>query len=376
MPELIFIIGITTGFLYFVMISAFTAGFLNLQKRRNPDIVSTQHELPEISIIVAFRNEAHTLPKLLQRLNEQNYPKDKYELICINDHSKDDGFKKAQFFSETSENIRLFNLEAPLEGKKAALQYGVSKASYDLICVTDADSIPSRNFLKSIGLHYNKTAAQMINLPVIMQGKSFWGKFQAAEFMSLTASSAGSAGIGFPILSNGAGMVFEKKAFKNLNTKEASGDDMFLLHSVKKNAGKNEFLLSGQAVVETAASANISAFISQRLRWVSKFKSYKDAETIFAGLLVFLSNLFILAAFAVSFFNADWLQLALLMLTLKVLPDTVLEIMVLSYFKKLNLLPYYLLWIPIYPIYTVIFGIAGQLSKSIRWKGRNIVISQ
>jgi poly-beta-1,6-N-acetyl-D-glucosamine synthase len=375
MPELIFIIGITTGILYFVMISAFTAGFLNLQKRGNPNIADKQHKLPKISILIAFRNETHTLPKLLQRLDEQNYPKHSYEIICINDHSKDDGFEKMQTLSEASENILLFSLEAASEGKKAALQYGVSKANYDLICVTDADSRPGKNFLKSIGLHYNKTAAQMINLPIIMQGKSFWSKFQAAEFMSLTASSAGSAGIGFPILSNGAGMVFEKKAFKNLNTKEASGDDMFLLHSVKKNAGKNEFLLSKQAVVETAASKNISAFIAQRLRWVSKFKSYKDAETIFAGLLVFIYNLILLSAFAGSIFNADWLELSLLMLLLKILPDTVLEIAALSYFKKLYLLPYYLLWIPIYPIYTVIFGIAGQLSKNIRWKGRNILLN-
>jgi cellulose synthase/poly-beta-1,6-N-acetylglucosamine synthase-like glycosyltransferase len=376
MPEIIFIIGITTGTLYFFMISAFTVGFLHLKKKAKTQTKIPQRNLPKISVISAFRNEADTLPALIQRLSEQNYPKSKYEIICINDHSEDESFKKAQSFSATTDNLRLFNLEASSEGKKAALQYGVSKASYNLICVTDADSLPGKNFLRSIGTYYHKTGAQLINLPVLMYGEGFWNKLQAAEFMSLTASAAGSAGIGFPILSNGAGMAFEKKAFNDINNKEASGDDMFLLHSVKNEAGKSEFLLSEAAVVETAATCKPKSFINQRLRWVSKFKSYKDTETVFAGILVYTCNMFLVAAFALSIFNSDWLELSLVLLFLKIIPDTVLEIVALSYFRKLYLLPYYLLWIPIYPLYAVVLGIAGQLTKNINWKGRNIINEQ
>src|SRR5687768_14936875 len=42
-----------------------------------------------ISVIVAARNEEHTLPHLLEDLQRQTYPEDLFEVIIVNDHSTD-----------------------------------------------------------------------------------------------------------------------------------------------------------------------------------------------------------------------------------------------------------------------------------------------
>jgi glycosyltransferase involved in cell wall biosynthesis len=44
---------------------------------------------PIVSILVPARNEEHVLGKLLERLTRLTYPKDKLEIIIIDDASSD-----------------------------------------------------------------------------------------------------------------------------------------------------------------------------------------------------------------------------------------------------------------------------------------------
>ena len=62
--------------------------YRGLGKLRRTDKKNT---IPEfISIIIPFRNESKNLPGNLKGLISQNYPKDKYEIIYVNDSSTDD----------------------------------------------------------------------------------------------------------------------------------------------------------------------------------------------------------------------------------------------------------------------------------------------
>lgn len=369
MPDLIFIVGLTVLILYAFIITAFAAGFLIQIKRK---IHYSESNLPPISIIVPFRNEEANIDKLLNDLAQQNYPKEKYEVIFVNDHSRDRGEKKAKKKGSAVNNFSLLHLPMSKTGKKFALQYGISKAKHELICLTDADCRLKANFLKSMGMYRLQKQAQMIIAPVNFEAKGFWGKLQAAEFISLSTSAAGSAGIGFPVLSNGAGLLAKKKYFTDIELKEASGDDMFLMHAVKKDAGKIEFLLDKNALVKTAAPDTLKTFFAQRLRWVSKFKNYKDTETILAGLTVFQANFFLLAGTGACIFRPETCALFWYMVLLKIIPDTILMLSGMLFFRKLQLFVFYLLWIPIYPFYSVITAIAGQLSGKIVWKNRKI----
>ena len=60
----------------------FIWGFLKKSNAANSDD-------PFISIIVAAHNEEEYLDRCIKALVEQNYPKDKYEVIFINDRSTD-----------------------------------------------------------------------------------------------------------------------------------------------------------------------------------------------------------------------------------------------------------------------------------------------
>lgn len=91
-------------------------------------------------MIIAFKNEKENLKKAIPSLLDQDYPE--FELIFINDHSEDGGEEIIAMNSD--DRMKLFHL-SDKAGKKAALEFGISKANHDLLLFTDADCIPASN---------------------------------------------------------------------------------------------------------------------------------------------------------------------------------------------------------------------------------------
>src|SRR6478736_9540291 len=74
-----------------------------------------------ISIVIAFRNEAHNLERLLRSLSKQNYPLSLMEVVLVNDHS-DDLYEQALLhFSSVPFSLRIVSLGEGKSGKKQAI---------------------------------------------------------------------------------------------------------------------------------------------------------------------------------------------------------------------------------------------------------------
>ena len=128
------------------------------------------------------------------------------------------------------------------------------KAKNEWIITLDADVLPAENWLLNIVAYQEKCPSDLLICPVkIADSGTFFGQFQQFEFATLIASGAGAAKIGIPILCNGANLAFRKSQWlKNehkLHFDEVSGDDVYLLQSVKKSHGAVRFLKSTQALV-------------------------------------------------------------------------------------------------------------------------------
>jgi hypothetical protein len=107
-----------------------------------------------------------------------------------------------------------------------------------------------RNYLQFFGI-----SSRLIIAPVELKSNlKIFQQLQKLEFASLVASGAGAAAFGKPILCNGANLAFPKKIYSihvnDLHNELLSGDDMFLLESVKNSKGKIRFLKSIWRMVE------------------------------------------------------------------------------------------------------------------------------
>lgn len=247
-----------------------------------------------VSVIVACRNEEKRLPSLLSGLAAQDYDHSFFEVIIIDDNSVDTTIAIASGFTGIR-NLKVMRNKGV--GKKKAIKTGIEACKGELLITTDADCVPAGSWLKTMAAFYSENDPDMIIGPVEIRGSGgFFQRFQELEFLSLQGITAGTAMIGNPILCNGANMAFTKEAYlKNndrLHEEKVSGDDIFLLHSLKKESDNKIMLIeSSDALVKTSPCDTWSSFLKQRARWISKAGSYSDGYTILVAIVTFVTIL-------------------------------------------------------------------------------------
>ena len=310
-----------------------------------------------VSVVVACRNEGKHLPSLLNCLANQNYQEHLFEVIIVDDNSTDQTFSIAEGF-KSIRNLHTMNNEG--SGKKLALRTGIESAKGSLIITTDADCIMGSEWIKTIAAFYELHNPDLIICPVqINSGKGIFGKFQALEFLILQGITAGFASENEPVMCNGANLAFPSKIYfkhaANLHDELNSGDDVFLLHSLKKeNRPEILWLESSLAMVETEPVLTIIKFIKQRSRWISKSPSYKDRFTIALGIVTFVTIFLQIIIYVLTIINPSIIWILILFLVLKSIPDCLILKNTAKRYGKENLLIWFIPAQLIYPVYVLI----------------------
>ena len=358
--------------LYLVCIFAFTYGLYSLKERFFT--FNKKNDL-KVSVLIAARNEENNIERLLKSLYNQTFEKDLFEVIIIDDHSKDNTLLIIENFVKENNDIDLKIFNAEKEGKKFAISQALHLAHNDLVIVTDADCVLKTTWIESIVNFYKEKKCKMILAPVLLSpAETFFEKIQVLEHLSLIGSTAGSANIGFPVMCNGANMAYEREAAlevekfrKDFNI--PSGDDMFLMEQFVKNYGHQsvKFLLSKSAIVETKTCKTVSEFFRQRRRWVSKTKAYTNWKILATAFTVLFFNLSIVSLFVSAFFIPALWSLYFLITLLKFFIDFPLLKNITSFMNQSSLLKWTLPLEFIYPFYAVFTAISGMLIN-VKWK--------
>lgn len=277
-----------------------------------------------VSVVIACRNEEKNITLLLQDIAVQNYPESMFEVIIVDDGSSDKTLEMASSFSGISNLLILDNSGT---GKKQALRTGILAGKGNLIITTDADSRTGRNWIRTIVAFYEFNDPDMIISPVVLKAfLGFPGSFQELEFISLQGITAGSALSGDPVMCNGANLAFKREMYmshiSNLHDEIASGDDIFLLHSLKtEKRSKILWLESNDVIITTEPATSLMSFLKQRSRWISKGKAYRDKNTILLAVVTFAAILLQVVYFVACFISPSLLWIFLLILILKSIPD-------------------------------------------------------
>ncbi|EMR74197.1 glycosyl transferase [Thaumarchaeota archaeon SCGC AB-539-E09] len=103
---------------------------------------------PTFTVLVPSFNEEKVIEKKIQNLLSLDYPKDKYEIIVIDDGSTD----------RTSDIVRNYKkvilIKESRIGKSEAINRGLKKASGDIILLTDADAFFSEDSLSLVAENF------------------------------------------------------------------------------------------------------------------------------------------------------------------------------------------------------------------------------
>lgn len=341
------------------------------------------NELPglRITIIIPARNEEQAIGLCLRSLLNQTYAPELLQIIVVNDHSTDETVAVVNSFGES--RIQLIQLgdyvDTPINSyKKKAIEIAVGKSTGQLIVTTDADCVAPTAWIETIAAFYHTQQAAFIAAPVrIGPDRSLLAIFQSLDFLMLQGITGASVHKRFHSMCNGANMVYEKKAFYEVEgfagiDTLASGDDMLLMHKIyRRYPDRVFFLKSPEAIVTTRAAENWRDFFNQRIRWASKAGIYKDKRIFFVLLLVYLLNLSLFILLIAGFFNPFWFLCLLILIVIKFFLELSFIRALARFFSLSHLLVWFPFLQPLHIIYTVATGFFGQLGK-YEWKGRKV----
>ena len=126
-------------------------GFIYYMKVEKRGRGKPLEEYPTVSIMVPAHNESLVILRTVQALLNLEYPKDRYEIIVINDNSNDDTAEKLEQLQREYPDRRLIVISTGPEvggkGKSNALNIGFSMSTGEVIAIYDADNTPQSDAL-------------------------------------------------------------------------------------------------------------------------------------------------------------------------------------------------------------------------------------
>ncbi len=378
------IVSIVFAALYLTLVMYFLVGWLRLKQSIDNGQQTTGKDLPFVSIVIPTRNESENIKACLESIFKQNYPKDLFEVVMVDDYSTDPTLRFAREIE--GENLTVLNLMQYLgnpgeyvPNKKKAIALGIKNAKGDLIITTDGDCTMNENWLSSMVSCYQQNEFKLLTGPVMMKPAYFPLQiFQQLDVMNLIGITGATLRNNFLTMCNGANLMYAKQTFHEVegfkgNHDVPTGDDVFLMHKINERYPESVgFVKNYDACVFTKPERGLGKFILQRIRWISKSTGFSDFKVTIVLYFAYLFNIFIIVALCFTFPLSEfsWLPLAVVGGT-KLFADLLFNIPVTIFFRKW----YMLLLLPIIEVFYVLYVIViGPLSLTgrYRWKDRKI----
>ena len=335
--------------------------------------------IPHSSFIIACRNEINNLPTLLESIQNQTLKPSK--VIFVDDNSTDETYNF--LLNQAKKHPYIKVIKNTSKGKKSALIQAAKLATSEYLIFTDADCILNKNYIYLAQQYLSQNNSDMLLGAVdIIEEKNFFNIIETIEFASLQAITAYTALLNNPIMCNGANLIIRRTTYlqniDKININIASGDDMFMLHALKKNKAKINYLYNSEYIVKTKGTNSLKKFLQQRTRWAAKSINYTDPTTILTAIIVATINIFLfIAPFSLFLTNYSLLHTPYSLLLIFLIIFIIENIILLPYlfkYKQYRILKYYPLLFPImsllYPLYiiTILISIPFHNKTNPHWK--------
>ncbi len=334
------------------------------------------------SIIIPFRDEQMNLHDFLESIALLDYPRDKFELIFVDDNSADfsvNVINKWRMANGLIQTTLIENLRLSKSPKKDAITRAMPIIENKWIITTDADCIVKPKWLQTFNSYILEHDVEMLAGSVIYDGENnFVNHFQRMDMLSLQGATIGSFGLEKAFMCNGANFAYTKSLFLEIdgfegNSDVASGDDVFLLQkAVAKKPKQVHYLKADDAIVRSKPMHSWLQLLHQRVRWASKTNYYQSEFGSDLALVVLLANFALVFSCGLCVFNILSWKFILVLFVAKAVPDMILLIRANQYLRRGKFFVPILSSIiyPFFCVLVVLFAIFGKY----KWKGRSFKI--
>ena len=198
---------------------------INARKPWNLKIDNTYE--PSVSILVPVHNEEENIEKKLENLQSVDYPKEKIEVIIVDDASEDSTVTKINAALERNLGFKMTLIKQEINhGKAVALNVALNFATAPIVIVSDADTTwPSDALKKAMPYLADPTVGAITGQGLNKQTNESWVTKSEDKYLQLTSSiRLGESKIHSTIRFEGGFCAYKRVAFRQFDCESGSDD--------------------------------------------------------------------------------------------------------------------------------------------------------
>lgn len=272
-----------------------------------------------LTVLIAARNEAPRIPALIEALAAQNYPRELWSVLLVDDRS-DDGTGEVATRCAREQNLpltvrRITSVPERWAPKKWALHQGIEAATTEVLLLTDADCLPESRWVASMAAAMAEDADMVAGLAPILSHSSAASRWAAQDGARTALTSVGEALRGRPYMAVGRNWAFRRSVFLEAggygdSAFVPSGDDDLLFQRLRAHGARSGLCLAPGSTCPSAAPRTWSDLLRQKRRHASVGSRYPVPVLVTLAFLWMLPML-TLVILGISLFSGQaWARFA------------------------------------------------------------------
>lgn len=256
--------------------------------------------LPTVSFAVPSKNEGENIRKTILLIADSDYPKDKFNVIAVNDGSTDNTLEEMLEAKKIAERngveVEVVDWKVN-KGKREGMAECVRRSDNEIIVFIDSDSFVEKNTVRELVKYFTdeKVAAVAGHAYVANAETNMLTKMQSVRyFVAFKAYKAAEALFNSVTCCSGCCSAYRKKYVEEvldkwqnqmfLGVRCTYGDDRSLTNFLLAKGYKAMFAPS--AISYTIVPDNFKQYLKQQLRW----KKSWFRESLKAGMYIWKRN--------------------------------------------------------------------------------------
>ncbi len=224
--------------------------------------------LPSVSVIVPAYNEGESIEKTLSSLMALDYPREKLEIIVVNDGSNDCTQNVVERFLHRKNPFKIISINQKNSGKASALNNGISRSSGEFVACLDADSMVRKDTLNEmINYFYENDVAAVAPVMKVYGPKTMIQKLQSLEYILHTFLKNIFSSMNSIHVTPGPFSIYRKSAILKIGgfDEKSIVEDQEIGYRLQKK--QYRILQSTTGEVLTIVPKNLKELYLQRCRW-------------------------------------------------------------------------------------------------------------
>ncbi len=251
---------------------------------------------PQVSVLVAARNEESKLPGLLKSLGELDYLQEKLQVLIADDQSVDQTKNLAVSWAAQGTNRKVITIRPDQSalfqknGKANALAILGKEASGEFFFFTDADCVVPKTWINEGLSCFSENVGMVLGITQV-RSRSFFEKMQELDWWNTLGIVKSVTDCGMATTGLGNNMAISREAYTKCGGFEGIPFSMTEDLEISKAIGKAGYgirhQVSEEFLVKTKAETTWKTLMHQRKRWMGGVMTLSIPWKILLGLQFF-----------------------------------------------------------------------------------------